>query len=324
MSVTTNAMHQKGALIAKENDDQLEIIRNILYTDATRDEAAMILSYCAARKVDPVLKPIHLAPMDVKTDQVDSRGKAVYLKKRVIMPGIALYRIIASRTGSYAGISEPVYGEDVTEKLGEVTITYPKWCLITVKRIIDGQVYEFHAKEFWKENYASKTKWDLTPNFIWTKRPYGQIAKCVEAQALRKAFPEHLGAEYTYEEMEGKTFNNDVQEHRKISVNNIPITPAPMSNLKTWGEEKIAQAQDTLPIVDNPNSVDGLKKKIKESSTLVDLKTNYMRAYKLFMGNNAVIEDLMTIKNERKSEIESMIANDFNAEIDEANQNATV
>jgi hypothetical protein len=38
---------------------------------------------------------------------------------------------------------------------------------------------------------------------MWFKRPYGQISKCAEAQALRKAFPE-LGSQATADEMEGK------------------------------------------------------------------------------------------------------------------------
>jgi hypothetical protein len=41
---------------------------------------------------------------------------------------------------------------------------------------------------------------------MWFKRSYGQLAKCTEAQALRKAFPE-FGAQPTADEMEGKTLN---------------------------------------------------------------------------------------------------------------------
>lgn len=43
---------------------------------------------------------------------------------------------------------------------------------------------------------------------MWQKRPYGQIAKCAEAQALRKAFPE-VGSAPTADEMEGKQFGDD-------------------------------------------------------------------------------------------------------------------
>jgi hypothetical protein len=39
---------------------------------------------------------------------------------------------------------------------------------------------------------------------MWARRPRGQLAKVAEANALRIAFPEEAGAEYTAEEMEGQ------------------------------------------------------------------------------------------------------------------------
>jgi hypothetical protein len=39
---------------------------------------------------------------------------------------------------------------------------------------------------------------------MWAKRPKGQLAKCTEAQALRMAFPDAVGAAPTAEEMDGR------------------------------------------------------------------------------------------------------------------------
>jgi hypothetical protein len=56
---------------------------------------------------------------------------------------------------------------------------------------------------------------------MWEKRPYGQLAKCAEAQALRKAFPEILGGMVTSEEMEGKGFDNARIVSAESKVDNI-------------------------------------------------------------------------------------------------------
>ncbi len=99
----------------------------------------------------------------------------------------------------------------VTEKLGGQEITFPEWCKVTVRRqIASGIVADFTAIEYWLENYAIKggKEKSVAPNAMWSKRPRGQLAKCAEAQALRKAFPE-VGAAPTADEMEGKQLHPD-------------------------------------------------------------------------------------------------------------------
>lgn len=187
------------------NEDELfKVLSNSLYVGAKPESIKMVLSYCKASGLDPMLKPVHIVPMYCNTGQMAKDGKDIKAMRDVVMPGIGLYRIQASRTEQLAGVSEPEYGEVITEKLGNIDVTYPEWCKITVKRITKtGYVAEFTAKEFWKENYATKSRDDKAPNAMWLKRPYGQLSKCAEAQALRKAFHE-LGAQPTAEEMEGK------------------------------------------------------------------------------------------------------------------------
>jgi hypothetical protein len=111
-------------------------------------------------------------------------------------------------------MTEPEFGEDVTEKIGGVETTYPKWCRVTVRRRLQtGEIVEFTAREFWKENYALKGGKDksIAPNAMWTKRPYAQLAKCAQAQALRIAFPEATGSEATADEMEGREIRHEVE-----------------------------------------------------------------------------------------------------------------
>ena len=134
---------------------------------------------------------------------------ALRMNRDVIMPGINLYRVNAARSGQLAGISEPDFGPDVNDKLDGVAITYPQWCRVTVKRALNnGQVAEFTAVERWRENYATKGRDSSAPNAMWAKRPYAQLAKCAQAQALRMAFPESCG-QATAEEMAGKDLYSD-------------------------------------------------------------------------------------------------------------------
>ncbi|EKL8333422.1 phage recombination protein Bet [Escherichia coli] len=174
-------------------------LKNSIYPGAKDESVMMAVDYCRARQLDPLLKPVHLVPMSVK----DSKsGKNEW--RDVVMPGIGLYRIQAYRSGDYAGANEPEFGPDVTQTLSGVEVTFPQWCKYTVsKRMASGEIVEFSAKEYWIENYATGGRDTSAPNAMWKKRPYAQLAKCAEAQALRKAWPE-IGQQATAEEMEGK------------------------------------------------------------------------------------------------------------------------
>ncbi|WP_052143547.1 phage recombination protein Bet [Aeromonas hydrophila] len=186
---------------------------NTIYPGANPDSVVMAIDYCKARGLDILLKPVHLVPMQV----TDARTKEKVWRD-VPMPGIGMYRIQADRSGNYAGVDEPVFGPDVTEEFqdpynqsAKIKVTYPQWCKYTVFKMVNGQRIAFHALERWKENYATQSSKTECPNAMWRKRPYAQLAKCTEAQALRKAWPE-IGSEPTAEEMEGK----------EIIINEIP------------------------------------------------------------------------------------------------------
>lgn len=176
---------------------------NTVYPGANPDSVVMAIDYCKARNLDPMLKPVHLVGMSVKNAQTGNREW-----RDVAMPGVGLYRIQASRSGDYAGADEPEFGPTVTQTLGHVEVTYPEWCKYTVYKLIGDRVVGFSSKEYWLENYATAGKDNPAPNAMWKKRVFGQLAKCAEAQALRKAWPE-IGQEPTAEEMEGKHYHSE-------------------------------------------------------------------------------------------------------------------
>ena len=237
-----------NALTTTRDESQVfRVMRDSLYPGAKPESVAMVLEYCTARGLDPLKKPVHIVPVWMDGGMRD-----------VVMPGINSYRIDAARTGEYDGKSEPEFGPDVTRTFAgkvkqrgnwenvEKTVTYPAWCKVTVMR----RGKPFVAKEFWTENYATMGKSEV-PNEMWAKRPYGQIAKCAEAQALRMAFPEETGGAPTAEEMEGKQMAPDMPPARGQTIDAertipdglpAPRTPAPAGSMRAEAEAMAKRA----------------------------------------------------------------------------------
>lgn len=193
-----------SALVTAEHAEAVRTaLKSSLYPGASDASVDLVLAYCEAARLDPMQKPVHIVPM--------WDGKAREMRD-VVMPGIGLYRTNAARTGQFAGMSEPEFGPMITERVGNREITYPEWCKVTAYRQLpSGHVAEFTAVEYWIENYAIKggKEQDQSPNAMWSKRVRGQLAKCAQAQALRMAFPEAVGAAPTAEEMEGKAIDGE-------------------------------------------------------------------------------------------------------------------
>lgn len=196
-------MNELMIIDTKKRAELIRVMESSLYPGAQRDSIELALGYCTAAGLDPLQKPVHIVPMwDAKQGRM----------RDVIMPGISLYRTQASRTGQHLGTSEPEFGPMVSERLSGADVTFPEWCRVTVRRMLPGgAVAEFSAVEYWMENYAVKggKEKSIAPNAMWSRRVRGQIAKCAEAQALRKAFPE-LCSLPTAEEMEGKHISEEV------------------------------------------------------------------------------------------------------------------
>lgn len=191
--------------IAVKEDDMIYTLQSSLYVGAKMESVKMVLAYCRAAGLDVMQKPVHIVPM------WDSKSSSM---RDVVMPGIGLYRTQASRTGQFAGMSEPEFGAMITQNIGGIEITFPEFARCTVERELpSGKIAKYSAIEYWVENYAIKGGKDksIAPNTMWAKRPRGQIAKCAQAQALRLAFPE-LGAAPTAEEMEGKAMYQEEKE----------------------------------------------------------------------------------------------------------------
>jgi phage recombination protein Bet len=183
----------------------------------TVDSVAMALAYCKARNLDPLKRVVHIVPM------WDSTRKAMV---ETVWPGIAELRTTAFRTGQYAGCDEAEFGPTIESKFDGGDLKHPEWCRITVHRELAGRVCKFVGpKVLWLESYATKKHDTDAPNSMWRERAEGQIEKCAEAAALRRAFPEELGNVYSAEEMAGRHLVDDA-----ASVPVAPPAPPPAAS----------------------------------------------------------------------------------------------
>ena len=292
MNAIARIPQREGALVTEAQAETIrQAMKASLYPGASDASIDMVLSYCQATGLDPMTKPVHIVPMKVSTGRKDERGYDIKEDRDVVMPGIGLYRINAARTGQYAGCSEPEFGPICTmevqrevwedgangrrqKRLVPTTFQYPEWCRVTVRKLLGGQVVEFSAKEYWLENYASKS--DGGPNAMWEKRAFGQLAKCTEAQALRKAFPEAVGSQPTAEEMEGK----DVIDVPATRVPAGTAAPALPQELPLYAEADFAE---NLPkwralIASKPGAVESLIAKLQTKARFTDEQLQKIRA----------------------------------------------
>jgi phage recombination protein Bet len=194
------------------SEPQWRTLINNLYPGAAAESVLMVVDYCIARKLDPLKKPCHIVPMEVKDAKTGD-----YRWRDVVMPGIYEYRTTASRTGLYLGHSKPTYGERV-EHLG---VLAPEYCEFIVYKWNPqaGIRAEFPVEIRFSEVVATKKDkktGEIFANGRWARAPQQMLTKCAEAAALREAFPDELGGTATVEEMEGQRLDDIVVDVKRI------------------------------------------------------------------------------------------------------------
>lgn len=180
--MTTALVPTNGIL----DGDQLELLKRTLCVDATNDEFAMFAGICKRKGLDPFSKQIYFRKYNTQ------QGPRV-----TVITGIDGYRAIASRTGEYEGQTDPEWcGEDGVWTQVWLSSKPPVAARVGVWRRGFRQAATAIAR--WSEYYPSNPK----ERFMWDKMPANQLAKCSEALALRKAFPDELGGLHVKEEMD--------------------------------------------------------------------------------------------------------------------------
>lgn len=202
-----------------------------IFPNASSTESVILaLSYCRARKLDPFKRNVHIVPI------WDKNRKCLV---DTIWPGIGELRTTAFRTGEYAGRDRAEFGPTLTQKVGNVELTFPEWCQVTVYRYVKGLRVSFSGPQvYWLETYATARRDDDSPNEMWATRTRGQIEKCAEAAALRAAFPEEIGSDYIGDEAghvlgRSAAVDGAIVQERGIKALQKKITNRPVSEGQT-------------------------------------------------------------------------------------------
>lgn len=161
------------------SDDQVKLIKSQIAPKATSDELKLFMYQAQRTGLDPLTRQIYC----IHRNQRNQDGS--YSAKMTIQTSIDGFRVIAERSGDYAGQSEPefVYEND---KL--------KCCKIAVFRFRGDVRYQASVGVAYWAEYSQNSG-------LWTKMPHTMLSKVAEALALRKAYPQDLSGLYTSDEM---------------------------------------------------------------------------------------------------------------------------
>ena len=185
---------------------QLDLIRRTVAADCTTEEFSLFIEVVKSLRLDPFRRQVHPVIYDAKKAS----------RKMSIIVGIDGMRRIAARSGNYRPDSAaPVYEIDQDAKDPETNPHGIISCSLNCfQRDAGGEWFPVLGQAFWDEFAPVVDEWKWgdqrgervstgkkTLGGQWGKMPRLMIAKCAEAQALRKGWPDDLSAVYSPEEM---------------------------------------------------------------------------------------------------------------------------
>lgn len=198
-------MSNLPAIATSFSAPQLQIIKQSYARDTNDVEFNLFIEMCRSLNLNPIKGQI--------SAQVYNKNKPDK-RHMVVVTQIGGLRAIAARQGDYLPDDEPAaftYSEamkDPINPLGIESVT------VKVYRLVRGEKHKIAATVYWDEYAPIEEEWgedesgQRRPNgkkklkSNWLKMPRIMLAKCAEAQALRKGWPEDLSNVYSEEEME--------------------------------------------------------------------------------------------------------------------------
>lgn len=180
--------------------DQRAALTQIGVEKASDADLSVYMHVCQRTGLDPFARQIYM---------IERKGK------QTIQTGIDGYRLVARRAVDRSGEPLSILSAEWCGADGQWTEVWlqdgpPSAAKVIVRR---GSG-EFTAVALWRE-YVQTTTYNGQTSItkMWRDRAAGQLAKCAEALALRKAFPQDLSGVYVDAEMDrASTVQGEVVE----------------------------------------------------------------------------------------------------------------
>ena len=183
------------------NEAEVALLKSQIASGATDGQLALFIQVCRQTGLNPFARQIYAVIRNEK------QRDGSYAPKMAIQTSIDGYRLLAQRSGEYAGQDGPYWYNPHTREWVDVWLEEFPPAAAKVGVMRKGFTQPIYAvarfESYAVREYNTNTrKYDGELKNLWAKMPELMIAKTAEALALRRAFPAELSGIYTDAEME--------------------------------------------------------------------------------------------------------------------------